>query len=194
LRSKESVPIVKIKLKAEPIVKPKDDIPIIGLNNPDEKRFNDKLDLYKYTADVHSRLRKDIKADFVLARLSPEDKEGVIEMTTNAYAAKLLIDMLAENTIKDIYNKEKKMWERRYLTEEERKDFYVCAKNVFENIMVRVTMTSVMNRNVDKNALIKILAGYGDDDGKEVADSEISAGVKNGLQKLFKSNEKPTVD
>lgn len=186
--------MVKINLKKEPTVKPKDEIPIYGQAQEVERKFNDKLDLYKYTADVHSRIRKDIKADFVLARLTPEDKEGIIEMTTNAYAAKLLIDMLGEHTLKDMYNKETKTWSLRFLNEKEREEFYIVAKNIWENVMVRVTMTSIMNRNVDKNALIKILAGYGDDDGKEVIDQEMKMGMKDKLQKLLQPNERRQID
>ena len=61
-----------------------------------EIEVDSKLELLKYTADIQSRIKDDISSDFTLAKLEAKDKEGIIEMTSNAYFCKKVADLISE--------------------------------------------------------------------------------------------------
>ena len=59
--------------------------------------FNDKLDVLQHMTSVKSRgIMDDITDDFVLAKLDEKDREGVVNMTANAYFGKDLVLILKE--------------------------------------------------------------------------------------------------
>lgn len=140
----------------------------------EEERFSDKLDVYQFVSEVKLSLRKNITSDFVLAKLGQKDKEGIIEMTGNAYLAKRLIDRLA----KGCKDKEKK------------KKIEEISKATFDMYMNRIYMTVILNRNVDKNYLINVLSGY-DEKEEEIEDAEEDKEeMKSKIKQLLRNQEK----
>ena len=155
----------------------------------EKKKLADTLDLSKYMVDVHGAINKVIKADYTLARLSDKDKEAVIEMTANAYMTKKLYDILKLRAKIPYYNPKTKRYEERELNNEEKKKVDEVGKRVFDTIMTRVHMTVIMNRNVDKNYLIKIIAKIQEEvEQLENQEEPKESGIMAGIKKIFKRN------
>ena len=138
-----------------------------------DEQVDNKLELLKYFTQVQSRnVKEEITSDFVLARLSEKDKEGIIEMTNNAYFAKRLLQEMRKATIwewitetietrnKDgtITKKKNGKWVLRTLTKEEQQTIQDTTIKMFNTYMIRNTTTAVLNRNVKDNYLIKLIS------------------------------------
>ena len=137
-------------------------------SNAKQGNFSDKLDIMKFVAEIKLRLRKDISADFVLARLSAKDKEAIIEMTTNAYFSKRLLTILALRAKRWKWNSKEKKYEQGNIDNEEKNYILKIADAVFDSYMTRIYMTVILNRNVDGNYLVNVLAGYKDEEMEDL--------------------------
>lgn len=116
--------------------------PTINITEEDNEEFDTKLDILKFTANVKSRIKEDITSDFILAKLTEKDKEGITEMTCNAYFAKRIILTALKHT----------------KTQTEIKIIKHLANATFDAYMTRIYMVANLNRNVPKNHLLRILA------------------------------------
>lgn len=132
-----------------------------------KEKFYNQYSVYKFMSSVENRLKKDIGSDFVLSKLSEQDKEFIVEMVANSYSAKNLLDTIKEEMGEkhEDYNKVGKI-----------------ANNLFDTMMTKVYMLVVLNRNVDKNYIIKIIGEAREDDeaGKEETDKLIKMVNKMG--------------
>ena len=155
----------------------------IGTMTPTEG-FSDKLDILRHVSDIKLRLKNDITNDFVLARLGDKDKEFIIEMTGNAYFSKRLLEILKEKSEYYKWDSESESYIKKTIEGEDKEKIDKIAKSVFDSYMIRIYMTVILNRNVDKNYLINILSGYvhqeGEDD-KEIDRDKMGAYVKSLL-------------
>lgn len=149
----------------------------------EQNNFSDKLDIYKFIGEVKLRLRKDITADFILAKLTDKDKTGIIEMTSNAYFAKKILTTLANRSKRYVWNEKVGKYEKKPIPEDEKKYLEDLGKAIFDGYMTRIYMTVILNRNVDKNYLINVLAGYGEDDKDLDISPEEAKGVMADLLK-----------
>ena len=132
-----------------------------------ETGFSDKLDLLKFVGDIHTRIKKDITADFIFAKLNDTDKEGVINMTVNAFSSKRLMYIYASKSEDD---------EAKILKE--------IGNSIFDNFMTKIYMTIILNRNVDGNYIIDVLSGYGNLAEEINVDAE-----KSKAKKLLENEE-----
>jgi len=124
-----------------------------------EKSFNDTLDVLKFTSEVKSRLKSDITSDLVLAKLEKKDREGITDMTGDAYLVKRLMYGIAGKSYEWKWNKKLDKYEKINLDKEKSKAIKELGDTLFDVIMLRVHMTAVLNRNVDENVLLNILGG-----------------------------------
>lgn len=156
----------------------------------DEGKLSDRLDLLKYMSDIHGRLRKDITTDYSYARLQPKDKEAVIEMTTNAYMVKKIINTLKEsyNNTRKKWNHNKQKWEKEPLTREEINDYNNIANSIFDSIMTRVHMTVIMNRNVDSNHIMKMLSKYDEEEQTTEEEEQKESTINKIFKNMIKRN------
>lgn len=132
-----------------------------------EETVDNKLQLLKYSAEVQSRIREDISSDFILAKLGSQDKEGIIETTSNAYFFKRLVKIVELKGKKWTWDETTKTWERSPLDEKQKAILDEIAKNTFDSYMTRVFMTVILNRNVEKNHIMKLLGQYDDIEDEE---------------------------
>lgn len=167
--------MAKMKIKEEEML---DHVPIIDgyqqIKLGDMENTETKLKLLKYTTEVQSRIRKDISSDFVLAKLGKQDREGIIEMTSNAYFYKRLMEMV-KNARKWEWNEEQQMWKRVDLSEAEKARIQESTNQTFDTFLNRIYMTVILSRNVEKNHLLKMLSKYDDADEEsieEITDKE----------------------
>ena len=115
-----------------------------------ETGFSDKLDLLKFVGDIHTRI-----------------KEGVINMTVNAFSSKRLMYIYASKSEDD---------EAKILKE--------IGNSIFDNFMTKIYMTIILNRNVDGNYIIDVLSGYGNLAEEINVDAE-----KSKAKKLLENEE-----
>lgn len=128
------------------------------------EKFDDKLDLYKYMADIHSRIKNDISSDFVLAKLEDKDKEAIVEMTVNAYFSKKIIDYVAKAGYKWKWDINKRVWVKTDMDEKTKTSIETIGKALFDSFMNRLYMIAVLNRNKKNNYILDTLTGVRSDD------------------------------
>lgn len=145
----------------------------------------DKLAFIKHLSEVQSRIKDQITSDFVYAKLDEKDKEGVIEMTNNAYYGHRLIIEIAKKATKWEWNQKQQQWEKRNYNKTETETLLLMSNNTFDAFMTRPTMTVNMNRNVKNNYLIRMSAGLPEEEKEE---EEI--GDEKETLKLIKQNLK----
>lgn len=143
--------------------------------------FHDKLDVYGFLSDIKLRINDNITSDFVLAKLSDKDKEGIIEMTANAYFSRKIIDMLYKRGYKYVDGKKIK------LDKTELARIKNIGDAVFDAFMTRIYMNVVLSRNVDKNYLVNVLSGYREEEDKNEIDLD---SVQELLKEKLKNQEK----
>lgn len=125
---------------------------------PEEKTVDNKLELLKYTSDVQSRIKTDITSDFILAKLNEKDKEAIVELTADAYFSKRVIEQIAKRSHQWHWNNENNKWQKQPLDINKKNKITKMASRIFDSYMIKLQMTALVNRNVDKNYLINILA------------------------------------
>lgn len=142
----------------------------------------DKLELIKYTSQVQARIKTDITSDVVLAKLEQKDKESIIEMTANAYFAKKVITQIAQNAKKHQWQNQQ--WTTKTLTpqDKEYQEIIKIAEKVFDTYMIRITMTTLLNRNVEKNHLLNILAQQHTEEQEEQQKISILKNPKKAIE------------
>lgn len=122
---------------------------------------DNKLALLKHLTEVQSNIQDKISTDFVLAKLDEQNKEGVIEMTTNAYFSTRVIDIITTNSKKNgryNWNRKNKNWERTNHPITIYDEIKKIQQQTFNSYMVRIYMTIILARNHEKNHLINVLA------------------------------------
>lgn len=147
--------------------------------------IDNKLELLKYTSQVQSRIKDEISTDFVLAKLSEKDKEGITEMTSNAYFVKRMMSIIKKKAKRWEWDSKEKKWEKKEAETSDRNKIEEISKRTFDMFMTRIYMTAILNRNVERNYLLNILAGLKEEEEKE-EDTEI----KSKLREVLRNEEK----
>lgn len=153
------------------------------LKTPETQEFDTRLDAIKFTSEVHSRIKRDINSDFVMAILNEKDKEAITEMTANAYFVKRIFDQLAQQVKETSKNKPQKQLQF------EINQIQTTGKKIFDTYMVRIYMTVLLNRNVPKNHLMKILAGQYEEENETTEEKPKKGLLKTIGQRLKKQQE-----
>lgn len=154
--------------------------PNYDYKDEEAENFSDKLDIYKYVSEIKLRLKKDITADFVLAKLGDKDKEGIIELGGDAYFCKKLVTMMERRAKKCIWNNEREKWEIKRISRREKQTIKKISEGIFDSFMTRIYLTVILNRNVDRNYLINILSNYKEEE-EEITPEEAKEQIKNLL-------------
>lgn len=145
-------------------------------------QVDNKIELLKFLAMVATRIKKDITSDFTLAKLDDQNKTGIIDMTSNAYLLRRIINTLKEQSYTWTYNHETKTWTKNNLDENTKTRIEKIGQNIFDSYMVKVYMTAIMNRNVEQNHILNILGGI----QQEEAELELEQEKENKVTKLLK--------
>lgn len=135
----------------------------------ENQEFYSQHDIYKFIATVDSRIKKEVGSDFVLAKLEDKDKEYVVEMVGNAFSMKGLIDGMLRRINEN---------------HKDRTKIKLIGERIFDNLMTKVYMIVLLNRNVDKNYIMKIIG-----ESREDVEDEETSKVKQVLDKLRNKDE-----
>lgn len=118
--------------------------------------WSDQYDLAKHHTDVHSKnIKKDITNDYTLAKFNEKDKEGIVNMTDNAYRIKQHFKDIAEEATTCEYNPKTHKMEPHPLDQKEKDKIIQLGERAFAAIMKRCDVTAVVNRNVANNYLAR---------------------------------------
>jgi hypothetical protein len=147
-----------------------------------EPSIDNKIEILKFISQVQSRIKKDISEDFVLAKLGDKDKEGIIEMTSNAYFVKKILYMVQLKSKKWDWDDTHKQWIHRSLYPDEQKYIKELADSIFDSYLTRIYMTVILNRNVSDNHILNLMTGS--QKGEE--ESEQAVKIKDALKELAK--------
>lgn len=119
----------------------------------DFRSFDDKLEVLRFSASIHSAIKDEIGSDYVLAKLTDKNKEFIIEMTTNAYFLKAIFDYMLmrleqtkEKYTPTYYDKMISMVKK-------------IRDTLFKSFMIKNHMIAALNRNVPSNDLLNLLVG-----------------------------------
>lgn len=135
------------------------------IEKEEQRAFSDQLDVLRHLSDIQLRLKKDITGDFVLAKLPEQVREGIIEMTKNAYFAKKVLTILSRKHKRWIWNgKEYKHVE---MTKEDKKYINDVGDAIFDAYMTGIYMTVILHRNINENYLVSLLGKYKTDEERE---------------------------
>jgi hypothetical protein len=149
-----------------------------------ENTIDNKLEILKFASQVQSRIRDDISEDFILAKLGEKDKEGIVEMTSNAYFMKKILAILKDKGTKYDWDIKNKAWVQRKLNDNEKDFIEKVANATFDSYLTRIYMVVILNRNVPNNHLLNILAGATNQE-----DNEELEGFKARINELMKPEE-----
>ena len=114
--------------------------------------------------------------------------EEETEMTSNAYFVKRIMRIIEIKAKKwDYING---TWTRRGVNKEEREKIRTIARSTFDMFMTRIYMCVILNRNVEKNHLLRILAGL-DTPEEEENEKELLEGskLKEKVKEKLKNRE-----
>lgn len=161
----------KIKPKT-PLAKNEDYIRKLDDNDKD-LMLDNKLQLAKWQADVHNRLKKDIGADFVLAKLNEHQREVMTEIILDAYLIKKQMMKIKAKSRQWKWDNKKKEWIETMYSKTKQEDMQKIIDTTFDSIMIRVYSSVILHRNVDKNIMLEYLAEY-----RRKEEAETDNGVK----------------
>lgn len=130
---------------------------------PTDDGFSDKYSTYKHLIEVKSDIRDNITSDFILAKLNDNQKESVVELVRDAYFAKKEIEKLARGYTYRIdknrkyYRNEDYSYKKFELSQDEKDYIKMVARMTFNSYMIKLIMTVIMYRNIDKNVVMELI-------------------------------------
>lgn len=153
-----------------------------------DDNVDNKLELLKYSTKVLSRgVKSDITSDFVMAKFNSErDKEGVIEMTNNAYFCKRTLNMMKKKTVWS-YDSFSKTWTLKKLSKDQVDEIGFLTNKMFDTFMTRLSMSAILNRNVKKNYILRLISGFDteeDNEGKSALEVKETSRIEKVLDKF----------
>lgn len=115
--------------------------------------IEDQYGFLKHLADVHThKIRDIISSDWVLAKLETKEKDFLIEMSHNAIMTKILMDRMKERAIQ--YEFINNNWVEKDIDTKIGSKMIENSLSVFNNMIFRLQMIAILNRNVSSNYLI----------------------------------------
>lgn len=145
--------------------------------------FDSGLDIAQHMAIVHSNIKSTVSPDFVMAKFDEKNKEFVIEMVANAYFARNLLRSLEIIGEKRLLNYKRLRPNDTGMIEKLELELRLVKDTqdiIFTTFTTKVQMVAIVNRNVSKNYLLKLLAGF----SKQMEDEEVVDDGITGLEKL----------
>jgi len=159
-----------------------------------ESSFSDKWSTYKYLTSIQSDIKKDITSDFILAKLDQNQKESVIELVRDAYYIKKMMERYADHKTYKVNKRTGRYltnadgtYKQHSLDPKEKKYILNMAKITFNSIMIKIIMTKIEYRNVDKNVMMELITEKdkmnGENGDLEGENREILERMKKNIKK-----------
>lgn len=155
-QNKQNMPTMRQKIQKNKNIQTQMKIKPITTNeeNQEFKAFDDKLEVLRFISSVHSRIKDEITSDFILAKLTEQDKNYIIEMTTNAYFMKAIYDYMLVR----LHQQKNKYDQETY--QETTKLINKISGSLFKNFMIKNYLIADLSRNNSENPMLSILGQY----------------------------------
>lgn len=135
---------------------------------------------------IHGKVDESATSDLILANLSEQQKEGVIELTRDArYVVGLIMSLLNEK-VYDWDNKNHK-WIERELNKTETEKIINFAARTSDSITVIPKLVNLTERNNKENPLLKWVFEI---PVQEEQEAENQKAIGQGLKRLLKKKDK----
>ena len=135
-------------------LQPKEDEDSFAVHTESEHSTENKLELYKYLLQVHSRT--ELTADYVLAKLTEKDKSLITDMVKHSNTATKYIDNMHRKYYKWEWNTQTNSWHKRRSNKTDALLFNLHKEIINDTYMNIPNSLAVLNRNEDKNFIIKV--------------------------------------
>lgn len=132
-------------------------------NKFEDEPFADKWGTYRHFTKVHSDIKDDITSDFILAKLTDNQKESITELVRDAYFCKKEIEKLAKSKHYKLGKNNRFIknsdgsFAKFDMSEDEQNYIKALGKITFNSYMIKILMITIMYRNIDKNTLIELM-------------------------------------
>lgn len=146
------------------------------------KTIDSKLDLYSYALGIHTeQMQEEISADFIIPRLSPQDKKWVRNNTENGLFTLRIIDQIKQKGRMYHFNKKKNVWEIKKVqrNSEEEEELKKISERIYKLFMVRIHLKLGTERNKDGNMVMEALT-----DRRNKEEEEQEEAVQEGLKRI----------
>lgn len=156
-----------------------------------DNTIDTELELKKKFIDIHTHsISDEVSSDYTLARLDLKDKEAIIEMIQNAYLFKRVLLLLRDKSKRYVWSEEENGWEITSLTEIQKEKINHISRKIFAAITIRPHITTILNRNIELNYLIKTLM-YEEDTKKEedIKEEKTESLLQKVKKKISKKKE-----
>lgn len=149
-------------------------------------QFDTPLDIAKFVAETKTRVKDEINSDFVLAKLPEETRASIIEMTSNAFWARRVVEQAESGVIREELADREKTLERQKYYEEKKRVIREMSKKTFDLYMDKIYITTALYRNIDGNYIIDVITASNKD--KDITTEEIKEPIaKKALGKIEKN-------
>lgn len=128
-----------------------------------KQALDNELELRHELIQTQSRLKEDITSDYILAKLSEEEKDAIIEISNTAYMIKRNIKAIQNKARKYNWNNQKKQWTKTPLNTQEKTEIKNTANTMFDMYMTRTQVATILSRNKKDNHLIRLTLGQTQD-------------------------------
>lgn len=154
-----------------------------------EKKITEQIDLLVNLMKVRSNLGGNVTEDYVLAYFGEAEKDFIRENFENAEFAKSIIQRYGEKGFVYKWDDEKKEWEKNEdgsfrkvkISESDIKELKEMGNKIFTFFMIQPHLIAILNRNREKNFLVRLLGKAKDEEEVPVAYGKDD---RNMLQKL----------
>lgn len=132
----------------------------------EKEDFSDKWGIYKYLTEPQSDIKENITSDFILAKLDNKQAptpEPVIELVRDAYFAEKYMNKLTESYRYKVgkdgkYIRNQDGTFKKFPLDNDEIDYIrKYARMTFNAYMIKLIMTVLMYRNIDKNVLMELI-------------------------------------
>ena len=124
----------------------------------DEKqaeKISDKYDLAKFMIEPKKEEGDKLSSDFVIAKFSDQEREGIIELTHNREVLRNLLNRTIMKMKKWHYDQESKKWSRTTYDEFYLKKCKKIIERMYNIYYVRAKTMAVLGKNVSNNHIAK---------------------------------------
>lgn len=152
-----------------------------------ESVIGDKWGHFNFLARVHSDIQKDMTSDFILAKFPEEKRVVVAELVRDAYFIQKEIEKLTKSWDYKIgknghyLKNEDGTYKKIELSETKKNYIILVAKITFNSYMIKLIVTAIMNRNLDKNVMLELMTQK---DQLEQENADLGEGASKLKEKL----------
>lgn len=171
-------------------IKPKEPLTINVGTKETEEGVDNKLELLRHATSIHSRgVKSDVSSDFIYAKLEEIRREGIKELIEQACFQRRRVAYMIRKARQWRWDTEKSNWYRTIIPKWKREILQDQTNETFDAYTIGSTMVATLHRNVPKNPILKMVAGFQEDENIGEDKEEILDYIKEAKKKKKQRKE-----